>query len=128
MKKRLHFIDGMRGIAALGVVLFHLYGNMKHELDNILPCFVKIIFSHGFLGVPVFFVISEFAIAYSVGDRRIDRKYAIYFMLKRFIRINPAYWASILFAIVLLFIQNLFLKRSDPFPSVFGFFAHMFYL
>lgn len=128
MKQRFYFIDGIRGLAALGVVLFHLYGNLKHEMDNVLPIFVKTIFSYGYLGVPVFFVISGFVISYSVGDSKVDRKFAIYFMLKRLVRISPAYWASILFSIVLLFLQNFLLNKSDPFPSVFVYLAHIFYL
>lgn len=38
---RYRSIDGMRGIAALGVVVFHLAGNLKPELSKLLPEFVN---------------------------------------------------------------------------------------
>src|SRR3970282_136585 len=92
---RYRSIDGMRGIAALGVVVFHLAGNLKPELSILLPDFINVIFSYGYLGVPVFFVISGFVISLSVKDSPITANYAGNFILRRSIRLDPTYWASI---------------------------------
>jgi len=50
---RLHFIDGLRGIAASMVVLYHLAGRTDATWFTQL----------GYLGVAIFFVISGFVIA-----------------------------------------------------------------
>ena len=42
----------------MAVVLFHLSGKMIEELQAVLPDFITIMMSYGYLGVPVFFVIS----------------------------------------------------------------------
>ena len=65
---RFRTIDGLRGIAAMAVVLFHLneatvltYGPWVHRS-------IASLLAHGYLGVDVFFVISGFVIAYSVRN------------------------------------------------------------
>lgn len=128
MPQRNECIDGMRGIAALGVVCFHLSSNLKPELQQLLPDVVNTAFSHGYLGVPVFFVISGFVIATSVGNALVDKSYAENFILRRGIRLTPVYWASIVFSFVLLALQNEFLNTTTPFPTNWGLVAHLFYL
>ena len=59
---RLKSLDGLRGIAAMGVVLYHLCGNLKAELAQAFPAFLNTLVSYGYLGVPIFFVISGFRI------------------------------------------------------------------
>lgn len=125
---RVSGIDGLRGVAAMGVVCFHLSANSAASLQDLLPGWLILIFRHGYLGVPVFFVISGFVIALSVGDHWVNGRFFVNFMLRRFIRLNPVYWASILFSFVLLTFQNTILKTHDPFPSGWGLAAHMFYL
>lgn len=125
---RYRSIDGMRGIAALGVVVFHLSGNLKPELSVLLPEFINVIFSYGYLGVPVFFVISGFVISLSVKDSPITANYAGKFILRRSIRLDPTYWASIAVAILLLSLKNQVLGISEPTPAFSSVIAHMFYL
>ena len=69
--RRFRSIDGMRGLAALAVVLFHLSIKMKEELQAVLPDFLTIVMSYGYLGVPVFFVISGIVISLSVNDKKV---------------------------------------------------------
>ncbi len=125
---RYRSIDGMRGIAALGVVVFHLSGNLKPELSQLLPEIINIIFSYGYLGVPIFFVISGFVISLSVGDSHISPKYTGQFILRRSIRLDPTYWAAIAVAILLLNVKNQVLGVSESIPSFSNVIAHMFYL
>ena len=71
------FIDGLRALAVLAVVLYHL--------DNAwLP--------GGFSGVDIFFVISGFVVSASVGARERESlpAFASYFLARRLQRIAPA--------------------------------------
>lgn len=129
-KKQSRFatIDGFRGLAALGVVLYHFYGSLKPALDNALPSFITTIFSYGYLGVPIFFVISGFVISHTVGNTKITRKYFGNFILRRSIRLDFTYWASIFLAIILLLGKNLYQNGDEPIPSMGNILIHMFYL
>ena len=51
-------LDGLRGICALIVVLYHTF-----RLQAVSP------FAHGYLSVDVFFVLSGFVLAYAFGAR-----------------------------------------------------------
>jgi hypothetical protein len=65
---RYHFIDELRGIAALGVTLSHLVWLLPYPLP---------LLEYGMHGVEVFFVISGFVIAYSLRDRQITGRFAV---------------------------------------------------
>jgi peptidoglycan/LPS O-acetylase OafA/YrhL len=121
-------IDGLRGIAAMGVVFYHLYGNLKLELSDTFPPLLIKIFNYGYLGVPIFFVISGLVISISIGGNRITKSYALSFILRRSLRLDPTYWAAILFSLILLTIKNHVTHSAEPYPSESNVFAHMFYL
>jgi peptidoglycan/LPS O-acetylase OafA/YrhL len=125
---RFQSIDGLRGIAAMGVVLFHLSLNLKPELDQLLPGFINAIMAHGYLGVPIFFVISGFVISLGIGTSTISRQYFGTFILRRSIRLDLTYWASIVLVILLAFGKNTVLGTEDPLPSGSDVLLHMFYL
>jgi peptidoglycan/LPS O-acetylase OafA/YrhL len=118
----------MRGLAALAVVLFHLGGKMKDELQAVLPDFFTLVMSYGYLGVPVFFVISGIVISLSVKDTKVTLRYAGNFALRRSIRLDITYWASIAFILVLMAVNNRFLGGDTPYPSAGDVLLHMFYL
>lgn len=79
--KQFVFLDGLRGIAALIVALFHY-------AEIIQPNFSKNITSHVFLTVDFFFCLSGIFIAYAYDHimTTITRKK---FILKRLIRLHP---------------------------------------
>ena len=88
---RVEALDLLRLIAALTVVLFH-YGfvspmplpqGMLHPAFPEIAAFAK----YGYLGVPLFFVISGFVIAYSADGRN-----ATTFAIARATRIYPAFF------------------------------------
>jgi peptidoglycan/LPS O-acetylase OafA/YrhL len=129
-RKRLAFIDGLRGLAAVAVVLFHLFGIVhSHPIYAIQPTVFYLIATYGRLGVQVFFVLSAFVIAYSLQDAVIDCKFLLRFIVRRSIRLDPPYWLTILLAsIVALAATHLFHARHYPIPTLNGLFAHLFYL
>ena len=83
IKTKQHFLilDGLRGVAALGVVIFHF---MEWAYSD----FSKNFIAHGFLAVDFFFCLSGFVIAYAY-DNRIAKMGIIQFFKSRFIRLHP---------------------------------------
>jgi len=90
-KERLLFVDGLRGVAACMVMLYHL-GNRTglHPASR-----------YGYLGVGIFFVLSGFVIAGTLVDRDIDGALFARFMARRFVRLDIPYWANIVVTILL---------------------------
>lgn len=91
--KRYEELDCLRGLAALAVVLFHFtYGydfGLKIMSDD------KFYFRYGNLGVQLFFLISGFVIFMTLDKT----KNAKDFLVSRFSRLYPAYWASIIITV-----------------------------
>ena len=81
----------LRGIASLLVVLYHARGELNDayaqtDLGNLL-------FSNGYIGVDLFFMISGFVIMLSTEK---DSS-SVGFIIKRFFRIYPLYFACLIF-------------------------------
>lgn len=77
-------IQYLRGLAALSVLV-------THALQWPLADMNMVLLKTGRLGVDVFFVISGFIITTIAGDGRINPKQ---FLVRRALRIVPAYWAA----------------------------------
>lgn len=99
---RFLLIDALRGLAALAVVLFHAReGRHIDALAAWLPAAVSAVLAHGDLGVQVFFVLSGFVIAHSMSRHEVTAGYVGRFMLRRSIRLDPPYWASMVLVVAL---------------------------
>jgi hypothetical protein len=121
-------IDGLRGLAATLVVLFHLHGAISRTASNWLWSPVDWIARNGFLGVDIFFIISGFVIALSVSKGAPTFGYFGRFILRRSIRLDPPYWSSILLEVLLLHLSlRLFSGLAVPLPSAPQLLAHLFY-
>jgi peptidoglycan/LPS O-acetylase OafA/YrhL len=83
LKTKAHYeiLDGLRGVAALAVVIFHF-------MEIIISDFSINIIAHGFLAVDFFFCLSGFVIAYAYDDKlpKIGLKQ---FYKQRLIRLQP---------------------------------------
>lgn len=128
---RLAFLDGLRGLAAIWVLLFHLgAGGQIVTLLALLPAWLDIaLIDWGYLGVAVFFVLSGFVIALSVGDTPVDGHYLRRFVMRRSIRLDLPYWASIAITLAVLTAKAT-LRPGAPTPRVGigNLLAHMVYL
>jgi peptidoglycan/LPS O-acetylase OafA/YrhL len=93
---RFKFVDALRGIAAVSVVLFHLKeGKHIPNLYVLMPKWLQTLFDHGVLGISIFFVLSGFVIAHSLYKQHVTLRLAGRFMLRRSIRLDPPYWVAI---------------------------------
>ena len=80
-KPRYEILDGLRGVAAMIVVAFHLFETYsKGPLSQIL--------NHGYLAVDFFFVLSGFVIGYAYDDRW-DKMTTWGFFKRRLVRLHP---------------------------------------
>lgn len=120
------FIHMLRGLAALGVACFHVYG---HSLDPSAGIkIVRIVSEWGWLGVPVFFVISGFVIPNSLRGDFVTPRFAANYALRRSLRLDPPYWFAILVAVTLQAGIDYLLHRPVVVPSPRMLAAHAFYL
>jgi peptidoglycan/LPS O-acetylase OafA/YrhL len=119
--RRFVFVDALRGIAAMWVVVYHAFESKRlTNLEPLLPNWTAQLIHSAYLAVTIFFVLSGFVIAHSVARRRVDAPYVGWFMLRRAVRLDPPYWASILAIIVV--------SRHIARPGWPTVLAHMFYL
>ncbi len=80
-KPRYEILDGLRGVAAIIVVLYHLVECYPGQYSSML-------FSHGFLSVDLFFALSGFVIGYAYDDRW-DKMSMWSFFKRRITRLHP---------------------------------------
>jgi peptidoglycan/LPS O-acetylase OafA/YrhL len=108
----LPYVDGLRAIAVLAVVLYHLN-----------PAWLP----GGFAGVDVFFVISGFVVAGSVGERQRTSLPSLmtYFISRRMLRIVPALVVCLLVTglIAAVFIPDAWLSESNQRTGRYAFFG-----
>ena len=97
-KPRYEILDGLRGVAALMVVIFHLF-----ETYSKGPAFQ--IVNHGYLAVDFFFVLSGFVVGYAYDDRW-GKMSAWGFFKRRLTRLHPMVIAGTLVGAALFFFSG----------------------
>lgn len=96
--KKYEYIDSLRGIAILMVIIVHI----GVVLDNTLLYFPKdtilhkIIWSGGY-GVQLFFIVSAYTLTMSYYNRIDESKRTMKFFIRRFFRIAPMYYLAIIY-------------------------------
>jgi peptidoglycan/LPS O-acetylase OafA/YrhL len=95
-QKRLASLDSLRGIAALSVVFLHFTTDFHRDYTpNRISSFE---WSYGNYGVHLFFLLSGFVILMTA-----EKSAGPYeFLVSRFSRLYPPYWAAIIFTTILL--------------------------
>lgn len=87
-KPRYEILDGLRGVAALGVVMFHMMECYPSEISRwVLP--------HGFMSVDFFFALSGLVLGYAYDDRW-DRMTTWDFFKRRLTRLHPMVFMGVL--------------------------------
>lgn len=108
MRQRIQTLDGLRFLAAIGVLWIHtwtLYGNPRCHIWKIeLSDFLAI----GGNGFDLFFVISGFCMYYFYASKSDFSYHDFYrFLIKRWIRLSPAfYFTTIVYILARIFIYH----------------------
>jgi peptidoglycan/LPS O-acetylase OafA/YrhL len=89
--QHLDSIESLRGVAALMVLLYHLAELVKIPL----PGSLGFISTHFGLGVPLFYTLSGFVLAYGYADRLEGRAQIQRFYIRRLFRIAPLFYAML---------------------------------
>lgn len=99
VKPRYELLDGLRGVAALMVILYHFgEGFATSPVDQQI--------NHGYLAVDFFFVLSGFVIGYAYDDRWKRGMTAGNFMLRRIIRLQPMVLIAVILGVISFIIQG----------------------
>ena len=94
-KPRYEILDGLRGVAALLVVLFHMFETYSGR-------FGFQIIDHGYLAVDFFFILSGFVIGYAYDDRW-DKMTTWGFFKRRLVRLQPMLMMGVVVGAALYF-------------------------
>ncbi|WP_320671703.1 acyltransferase family protein [Patulibacter defluvii] len=102
---RLGALDGLRGLAAVGIVAVHVWMFVLGDGGRPERTGVDVLISQLRLAVPLFFVLSGFLIFRPFAAAALEGRPApplVPYALRRVARIVPAYWVAILGSAVLL--------------------------
>ena len=107
---RILYLDGLRGIAILLVLLFHAYSRWP-EIIPFGDRFAKFpLFAHGWLGVNLFFLISGYVIYLTLDKPRS----AMNFFVRRWLRLFPA---MLVCSLIIYFSAAFFFERPAGMPA-----------
>ncbi len=104
-KPRYEILDGLRGVAAVMVVAFHIFeAHATTPLNHII--------NHGYLAVDFFFLLSGFVVGYAYDDRW-GKMNLRGFLMRRLIRLHPmVILGSVIGALAFYF------GRGEMFPLI----------
>lgn len=94
--KKYEYLDSMRGIAILLVVLGHVGNMIGEQAYAYFPSFLQQFIYNGHLGVQMFFVVSAFTLMMSHENRLGETQATKKFFIRRFFRIAPMYYLAII--------------------------------
>jgi peptidoglycan/LPS O-acetylase OafA/YrhL len=99
-KRHYPALDGLRGVAILGVMLFHGFLGLKWDLP--LNAKLAALPQIGWLGVDIFFVLSGFLITGILLDTRDSPAHFRNFYARRSLRIIPVYYLLLVIVFLIL--------------------------
>ncbi len=98
-KSHYEILDGLRGVAAVMVVIFHTFEAYADENR------FKQIINHGYLAVDFFFLLSGFVVAYAYDDRWTRMSLGDFFK-RRLIRLQPMVILGSIIGAALFYLQS----------------------
>jgi peptidoglycan/LPS O-acetylase OafA/YrhL len=97
-KKHYPILDGLRGVAAIMVVAFHIFeAHATSHLDQVI--------NHGYLAVDFFFLLSGFVISYAYDDRWSRMSITEFFKI-RLIRLQPMVILGMIIGAICFYFQD----------------------
>jgi peptidoglycan/LPS O-acetylase OafA/YrhL len=110
---KLHYVDMLRGLAILGVLLVHSLSGMTAAGLDKLPLHLDWLMSAGRHGVELFFVVSAFTLFRSMHNRVEQEHMPIRrYFLRRFFRIAPVYYFVLI--VIYVFVRKGVVGYVDP--------------
>lgn len=103
VRSRYDILDGLRGVAALMILLYHVFNDAKSFF--VWPTPVGEFF-HSFLGVDFFFILSGFVMGYAYDKQWKDSMTLGGFIKRRLIRLHPMVVMGVLIGVVAFIIQG----------------------
>ena len=100
-------LDGIRGLAIIGVILCHLTVFGPEDIYRDYK-FINSVFYAGWSGVDLFFVLSGFLITGILLDHKVSPYYYKSFYIRRILRIFPVYY----FALTVIVLAAFFLTHE----------------
>ena len=101
-KPRYDILDGLRGVAAIMILFYHVFSDAKSFLTEKTADE----FFHCFLGVDFFFILSGFVMGYAYDSRWKDGMTLGSFIRRRLIRLHPMVVMGVLIGVVAFIIQG----------------------
>lgn len=100
-KPHYHLLDGLRGVAALMVIWYHIFEGYAFAGGTMIETF-----NHGYLAVDFFFILSGFVIGYAYDDRWKQKFTLKDFIKRRLIRLHPMVIMGAVLGVVTFYIQG----------------------
>lgn len=125
---RMTLVDGLRGLAALAVILPHSVGFFSSVSPGAAARAMIGLSKWGHHGVDVFFVLSGFVIAHTLGRLRLGPAAVGNFLLRRSIRLDPPYWMAIGLALLVAGLRSWVTHQPAELPTFPALLAHVLYL
>ena len=100
-KPHYHLLDGLRGVAALMVIWYHVFEGYAFAGGTTIDSF-----NHGYLAVDFFFILSGFVIGYAYDDRWGKNFTMKDFIKRRLIRLHPMVIMGAVVGAITFYIQG----------------------
>ena len=100
---RYDILDGLRGVAALMVLLYHVFNDAKSFF--VWPAPVNEFF-HGFLAVDFFFILSGFVMGYAYDQKWGNSLNFMSFAKRRLVRLHPMIVMGVLIGVIAFIVQG----------------------
>lgn len=99
-------IDGLRGLGAVSIALYHIfrYGPLPAAAEPLMPTAVSTAIDNGWMAVQWFFVIAGLGSALATQSHVPGLRDAPRHVLRRVLRLGPAYWVTIALTAILTII------------------------
>ena len=101
-KPHYELLDGLRGVAALLVVFYHIFEGLSFAAGGTPITTIN----HGYLAVDFFFILSGFVIGYAYDDRLGKTMTTGNFFKRRLIRLHPMIIMGVILGAIAFFIQG----------------------
>jgi peptidoglycan/LPS O-acetylase OafA/YrhL len=104
------FLDALRGLAALAVVVVHSVQNF--DAGGLTP-----LFGLGAAGVQLFYIVSAYSLCLSFDQRRRNEPHPLRnYLLRRFFRIAPLFWLAMVLYLLRPYVLPAFAAPVDVHP------------